>query len=478
MNRFHKNASIPVLLSLSVLSGCSMVPPEEPQHQSMLTNEQIQLKNHDIQAIHRQWWNQFGDQQLAQLIQLGLTNNLTLQQAKQRIDLASQQVALAESGDKPKLNLNVSGGGIGANTQSFNTSNADYSAIGMLLPSFSYQFDFWGKNEATVAAASDQKLSLEAQEAQARLVISASIASSYFALQNSYRLERNLTTLLDEINHQNYVITAQVKRGLASEAESFQNQGDIDTLSAQLSDAKTQQQLAKNQLALYLAKTPDQLGQLTLPNAQAINQLAAVDTIPMNLLGRRPDIIASKWMVEANEQGIKQAKASYYPDVNLMVMGVFQKLSNINPASLFLGGATVAASLPLYDGGVRDANYASANIHFDQAVTNYNQTVLNAVKQTSDAIVSLQEAQKQQVLAQSSVMHYQHAYEILNNRYERGLSSFADMNSARMQWHQQVIKLTNSESAILQNQLQLIVALGGDYQQEQPVLASTPSNNE
>jgi len=229
---------------------------------------------------------------------------------------------------------------------------------------------------------------------------------------------------------------------------------------------------------LYLAKTPDQLGQLTLPNAQAINQLAAVDTIPMNLLGRRPDIIASKWMVEANEQGIKQAKAAYYPDVNLMVMGVFQKLSSMNPASLFLGGATVAASLPLYDGGVRDANYASANIHFDQAVTNYNQTVLNAVKQTSDAIVSLQEAQKQQVLAQSSVAHYQQAYDILNNRYERGLSSFADMNSARMQWHQQVVKATNTESAILQNQLQLIVALGGDYQQEQSVLASTPSNNE
>jgi hypothetical protein len=64
MNRFHKNASIPILLSLSVLSGCSMIPPEEPQHQSMLTNEQIQLKSHDIQVIHRQWWNQFGDQQL------------------------------------------------------------------------------------------------------------------------------------------------------------------------------------------------------------------------------------------------------------------------------------------------------------------------------------------------------------------------------------------------------------------------------
>ncbi|MEC6814559.1 efflux transporter outer membrane subunit [Photobacterium toruni] len=451
------------LVAVLLLSACSMVPPSQPQHHSLLTAQQLQLYKHDLINIKTDWWTQFDDQQLNQLMVLGLTNNLTLQQAQQRIELASQQVTLAQAGDKPKLDLNISGGAIGANLQSLAPNNANYSAMGMLLPSFSYQFDFWGKNKAIIAAATSQKLSLEAQAVQAKLLLSAAISSSYFTLQNNYRLERDIQLLLRETKKQQSVIADQIHRGLASKAELFQQQGNIDKLSAQLSMTITQQQLAKNQLALYLAKTPAQLGTLLTPNAHPINQLNTMTTIPMNLLGRRADIIANKWLVEANQQGIKQAKAAYYPNMNLMVMGVFQKLSSMNPVDLFLGGATIAATLPLYDGGVRDANYALANIHYDQAVTIYNQSVLTAVKQASDAIVNLQEALQQQALASASTAQYQQAYMIFKHRYQRGLASFSDMNNAQIKWHQQVIQTTNADNATLQNQLQLIVALGGGY---------------
>ncbi|MEC6907447.1 efflux transporter outer membrane subunit [Photobacterium piscicola] len=463
MKAFYITRTASSLAAVLLLSACSMIPPSEPQHHPLLTAQQVHLYQHDLSDIKTDWWTQFNDPQLNQLITLGLTNNLTLQQAQQRIELATQQVALAQAGDKPSVNLNVSGGAIGANLDSLSPHNAEYSALGMLLPSFSYQFDFWGKNKAIIAAATNQKLSLEAQAVQAKLLLSAAISSSYFTLQNNYRLEQNLQLLLRETNKQKSVINDQIKRGLASKAELFQQQGDIDKLSAQLSMTITQQQLAKNQLALYLAKTPEQLGTLLTPNAHPINQLNTMTTIPMNLLGRRADIIANKWLVEANQQGIKQAKAAYYPDMNLMVMGVFQKLSSMNPADLFLSGATIATTLPLYDGGVRDANYASANIHYDQAVTVYNQSVLTAVKQASDAIVNLQEALQQQALTVASTTQYQQAYMIFKHRYQRGLASFSEMNNAQIKWHQQVIQTTNADNATLQNQLQLIVALGGGY---------------
>ncbi|SKC31679.1 Multidrug resistance outer membrane protein MdtP precursor [Photobacterium piscicola] len=463
MKAFYITRTASSLAAVLLLSACSMIPPSEPQHHSLLTAQQVHLYQRDLSDIKTDWWTQFNDLQLNQLITLGLTNNLTLQQAQQRIELATQQVALAQAGDKPSVNLNISGGAIGANLDSLSPHNAEYSALGMLLPSFSYQFDFWGKNKAIIAAATNQKLSLEAQAVQAKLLLSAAISSSYFTLQNNYRLEQNLQLLLRETNKQKAVISDQIKRGLASKAELFQQQGDLDKLSAQLSMTVTQQQLAKNQLALYLAKTPEQLGTLLTPNAHPINQLNTMTTIPMNLLGRRADIIANKWLVEANQQGIKQAKAAYYPDMNLMVMGVFQKLSSMNPADLFLSGATIATTLPLYDGGVRDANYASANIHYDQAVTVYNQSVLTAVKQASDAIVNLQEALQQQALTVASTTQYQQAYMIFKHRYQRGLASFSEMNNAQIKWHQQVIQTTNADNATLQNQLQLIVALGGGY---------------
>lgn len=467
MKAFYTSRIAASLAAALLLSACSMTPPSEPPHHSLLTAQQVQLYQHDLINIKTDWWTQFNDPQLNQLITLGLTNNLTLQQAQQRIELATQQVALAQAGDKPSVNLNVSGGAIGANLDSLSPHNAQYSALGMLLPSFSYQFDFWGKNKAIIAAATNQKLSLEAQAVQAKLLLSAAMTSSYFTLQNNYRLERDIELLLRETNKQKAVINDQIKRGLATKAELFQQQGDIDKLSAQLSMTKTQQQLAKNQLALYVAKTPQQLGTLLAPNAEPIKQLNNITTIPINLLGRRADIIANKWLVEANRQGIKHAKAAYYPDMNLMVMGVFQKLSSMNPADLFLSGATVATTLPLYDGGVRDANYASANIDYDQAVTVYNQSVLTAVKQASDAIVNLQEALQQQALSVASTTQYQQAYMLFKHRYQRGLASFSEMNNAQIKWHQQVIQTTNADNATLQNQLQLIVALGGGYNSQQ-----------
>ncbi|MCP4955566.1 MAG: efflux transporter outer membrane subunit [Photobacterium aquimaris] len=467
MKAFYTSRIAASLAAALLLSACSMIPPSEPPHHSLLTAKQVQLYQHDLINIKTDWWTQFNDPQLNQLIILGLTNNLTLQQAQQRIELATQQVALAQAGDKPSVNLNISGGAMGANLDSFSPHNAEYSALGMLLPSFSYQFDFWGKNKAIIAAATNQKLSLEAQAVQAKLLLSAAMTSSYFTLQNNYRLERDIELLLRETNRQKAVINDQIKRGLATKAELFQQQGDIDKLSAQLSMTKTQQQLAKNQLALYVAKTPQQLGTLLAPNAEPIKQLNNITTIPINLLGRRADIIANKWLVEANRQGIQHAKAAYYPDMNLMVMGVFQKLSSMNPADLFLSGATVATTLPLYDGGVRDANYASANIDYDQAVTVYNQSVLTAVKQASDAIVNLQEALQQQALSVASTTQYQQAYMIFKHRYQRGLASFSEMNNAQIKWHQQVIQTTNADNATLQNQLQLIVALGGGYNSQQ-----------
>lgn len=308
-----------------------------------------------------------------------------------------------------------------------------------------------------------KKKSVQAKQEQAKQIIAASITNSYLYLQSSYQIEKNLNVLLNEIEQQNIVIIKQVKRGLAVPSDELLNQGDIDTLLAQISTEKTHQKLAKNQLALYLGTTPDQLISLVAPTAKPIKPLNSITAVPMSLLERRSDIIASKWLVEMSQQQVTQAKLAYYPDVNLMAVGVVQALTNLNPSRLLIGSATAGTNLPIYDGGVRDANYTSANIKFDSAVLDYNQTVLTAVKQASDAIINLQEAHRQLALSTSAVTHYQDAFELINKRYKRGLISFFEMNAARMLWHKQVIIEVNADAHVLQNQLQLISALGGSY---------------
>ena len=118
MKAFYITRTASSLAVVLLLSACSMIPPSEPQHHSLLTAQQVHLYQRDLSDIKTDWWTQFNDPQLNQLITLGLTNNLTLQQAQQRIELATQQVALAQAGDKPTLNLNVSGGAMGVNLHS------------------------------------------------------------------------------------------------------------------------------------------------------------------------------------------------------------------------------------------------------------------------------------------------------------------------------------------------------------------------
>ncbi|UJF16954.1 efflux transporter outer membrane subunit [Vibrio sp. SS-MA-C1-2] len=472
MKNKKKLNAIALMFTASLLSACSMVPPKEPKHITEMTTKQLLAETKQVDNLAPNWWQQFNDPQLTQLIELGLQQNLSLIDVNNQLKLAKEQVSLAKTGNKPKVNLTASGGGIGGGT-SFNPSDSDYSGLGMLLPSLSYQLDFWGKNKTSIELASDKVLSTKAQQAQSRLLVSASIAQSYFVLQDNFDIEQTVTLLINEMESQNRVIESQISRGLATDTALYQNNGELDNLKTELSAAKLAQKLAKNQLALYLGKSPSQLGELIAPNANTIKQLDSVKNIPMNLLARRPDVVASQWMVEANGQNVALAKKAYYPDFNLMVMGLAQKLSNMNPADLLLTGATVGTTLPIYDGGVRDSKYNTANIQYDQAVNSYNQTVLNAVKQTSDAIISLESAHQQQQLLISSTDKYHQAYQILDKRYRRGLATYNEMNSARLKWHQQLINKTKADSSVLQQQLQLIVALGGGYQQPVPQQSSS-----
>lgn len=458
MNIITNNKTL--LLSISLiflLNSCAMVPPKEPVHEKMIV---LKAYKKELSNSDEQWWLDFQDEQLNQLLNIASKENFTLKKAQQSIDLSKQQVLLAKSNQKLKVGLNASAGVIGVDSS---RNNAQTSGLGLLIPAFSYQFDFWGKNEAMVSSASNQQLASIAQAKQAKFSIFVSLTTYYFQLQNNFYLENIYQNLLQEQEKQNIIMKKSFQRGLAKKTDILQNTAYVNELKATLSNIKNEKVLIQNQIALLLGKQPKDLKPLFKPNAKVITTLKEVKYIPMNLLARRYDVIASKWMVESYKDEIKVSKTEYYPNFNLMLQGLWQGLTNLEPSSLALGGLTVATTLPIYDGGVRDANYKSTNIAFDNAVTNYNETIVKAAKQVSDAVTNLQEAQKQIQYTQVSVRNYKNAYEIINKRYKRGLSNYVAMNQARTKWQEQLIRQANNKTQLLNSQLQLIYSLGGGY---------------
>ncbi|WP_041277450.1 efflux transporter outer membrane subunit [Desulfotalea psychrophila] len=435
-----------------------MIPPKEAHHQQLLTPEEIGIRA-EMQIRTCRWWEDFRDPQLNTLIEMGLRQNLNLQQVSYRLSLAKQQVLLNQAGQKVQANLKLNGGGLAAKGD-FPSQN---SAFALALPMVGYNLDFWGKIENRVLAASNREKAAQVNVTQARLALAVSIAQSYLNLQNNRQQKQVLHRMITNQKAAEEIIVGSVKRGFLPYEELLQSQSYSHLLRAELTGAKAQEILAKNQIALYLARTTEQLAPLVDGKLTLIAPLQEVLSIPMNLLARRPDIQGKKWIVQAYAAEIKVARTAFYPDFNLMLGGAFLAMTNIHPDKLSLLSGSIATSLPLYDGGLRDAGLSIANIMYDRAVLDYNQSLLGAVREASDAIILLKTSQEQEMLTGISTEKQRQAYDIARKKYQRGISPYLLMNQAESRWQQTFLNLIKTETATLQSQLRLIMALGGGY---------------
>eukprot|EP01037_Dinobryon_pediforme_P029876 gene29876-33707_t len=241
--------------------------------------------------------------------------------------------------------------------------------------------------------------------------------------------------------------------------------------------------LTRNQLAALLGQGPGAGDSITRPSLNLQAKLALPSTVPAELLGRRPDISAARWRVEAAGKGIAVAKADFYPNINLATSfgptaaggGLLSFLSARNFTTTY----GPAISLPIFEGGRLRGQLSATTAGYDQAVEHYNQLLSQALKSIADQIVTLQSVRRQQSLAAQSVAAAQKNVDIATRAYQRGLTSYLNVLTAQTQWllQQQMVQqlLAQKLSAFAT----LTVALGGGLEPapEEMAEASTDSGN-
>ena len=187
--------------------------------------------------------------------------------------------------------------------------------------------------------------------------------------------------------------------------------------------------------------------------------------LPADLLGHRPDVLAARDRIEAARAGQAAAKAAFYPDINLTA---FAGTSAVGLGNLFHGnsavyGAGPAIHLPLFDAGRLRAEYRGAAAEIDEAVSAYNQSVLQAVRETSDQL-SLVEALNAQIVQQErSLDDAEAAYNLAEERYRAGLSSYLTVlntETAVLSARREHVELV-SGAAIAR--VSLLLAVGGSF---------------
>jgi NodT family efflux transporter outer membrane factor (OMF) lipoprotein len=412
------------------------------------------------------WWKRFGDPQLNALVDEGLTGSPNIRIARARVDqaLGAAQVARAPLG--PQVGADGS-----INRQRFSENYIFPPPIGgstytttQLALNARYDLDFWGKNRSAYEAALGRSRAAQAEAFATRLALSAAIAGTYVQLARSYeQLDIAERTLNDRQQVQS-LTSGRVKAGLDSKLELKQVETSIPAARARIAQTQEEIALARNQLAALLGKGPDRGLALQRPALRVV-AVAVPSQVPAELLGRRPDIVASRIRAEAAAQDIKSAKAAFYPDINLAALVGVQSvnLSKLLQAGSAIPSATAAISLPILDGGRLRGALAQRDAEYDVAVEQYNQALSDALRDVVDQLTSMRSVQAQRVEADAAVASAEEAYQIALTRYKAGLGSLLSLIVVEQQVLDQLQLRADVHSRELALSINLIRALGGGF---------------
>ncbi|HVO46423.1 MAG TPA: efflux transporter outer membrane subunit [Steroidobacteraceae bacterium] len=417
------------------------------------------------------WWHAYGDSQLDGLIDEGLRGSPNLDLARARLLSASAMVKSAHAARMPEVTGSAS---FTEQKQSYNNIipkdalPQGWRDYGLATLNLTYELDFWGKNRAALAAALSEQRAAEVEVDEARLIISTSIASAYAGLVNLYTLRDNAVATLNlrtktvELFRQRHRFGLETLSSVREvEARQAGAQADVLTLDESIG-------LQRNAIAALLGAGPDRGLAIARPTAQFAGSQGLPPNLALDLLGRRPDILAARLRTEAAARRIDQAKAGFYPSVNLIALIGVQSLGieNLVKSGSDLGGAGPAISLPIFNTERLQGQLRGAHADYDAAVATYNATLTNALREVADAATSRRALDGELAASRAAVAAAAEAHDIVSRRYQGALATYLDVLTAEDQLIVAQRADAELETRALILDVALVRALGGGYSPE------------
>lgn len=459
-------------LSLAI-SGCIGTGGIAPQGQALnannlATDQAIQSAAHDAHWPTTQWWQAYGDPQLNQWVQRATQNSPSLAMAAARVREARAMAGIAESAESLQINSDTTlkrhnwpkDQFYGPGELSGTTTWDNNSSLGL-----SYALDLWGRESNASERAVDLAHMSAAEARQAQLELQNNVVRAYIQLSLHYA---NRDIVAATLAQQQQILDLANKRlnaGIGTHFDVSQAETPLPETHRQLDALDEEIALSRNQLAALAGKGPGEGAQLQRPSLSLAALLKLPSSLPAQLLGQRPDVVASRWQVAAQARGIDVAHAGFYPNVDLV--GSLGYMATGGAMLGFLSGEKLnynvgpAITLPIFDGGRLRGQLGEASAGYDLAVAKYNQTLVNALKGISDQLIRRESMDKQASFAAQSVASAQKTYDIAMIAYQRGLTDYLNvLNAQTLLFHQQQIE-QQVQAARLSAHAELVTALGG-----------------
>ncbi|MEM7009656.1 MAG: TolC family protein, partial [Thermodesulfobacteriota bacterium] len=418
---------------------------------------------YDGQEVNLIWWELFNDPVLVSLVNTALEQNKDLLIAISRIEEARSFLVFTEADLYPRLDVQG-----GANRGNFNggiiSSDPDEPTNSAFIsPVVNWEIDFWGKFRRANESARAQLLATEYAKKTVQISLISEVVGAYFMLLDFKERLRVSEQTLESRDESLEIIQKRLDRGVIPEIDLNQAQVQREIAAAAVPLNKRLIANTENAISVLLGTFPMEIR----TDLDLYEQTIPPDVpsgLPSELLERRPDILEALYLIQAQNALIGVAVAERFPSIS--ISGAAGAATNEATTMTIEGFAwNIAAGLagPIFNFGQDKARVEIEETRTEQALYSYQNVVLNAFREVSDALVDIQTYREQLIALRSQVKAAENANRLSKLRYDQGFSSYLEvLDSERAQFSAQ-LDLSQATQEYYNAYVRLYKALGGGW---------------
>lgn len=455
--RHITRVAVVAAVGVTMLGSCNIYKKFEMPQDSALTEEYVKARQAEPDSTafgNLRWEEVFTDPVLADLINQALVNNNDLRNAKLNIDIAHAQLKGAKLSFFPSLALNPNGSGVSYSGEKFTWTYQLPAAV-------SWEVDIFGKLLNTKRGAQAALLQSEAYHQAVRSQIIGAVANTYYTLANleaQLKLSRETAKLWAES-----VETMKNLKlaGRLNESAVVQSQANYYSILASITDLEVSIEQVNNTLSLLVNTAPQKWA--VSPEATLVAPTMLREAIPMRELAARPDVRAAEQTLATAYYATNQARANFYPGLNITANGGFTNLLGsfiTNPGDWFVQLAG-SLTMPIFSRGANIAKLEATKAQQQQALNNFEYTLLSASAEVSDAMTVYEKSAEKEKYLALQVENLEKSVEYTQELLTLGTSTYLEVLTAQQGLLGAQISQLSTQLARSQAVINLYQSLGG-----------------
>ena len=447
-----------------ITNGCVSAPPEGTEiREQALGHLDLghpwKASNAAADAVIDNWLSAFADPQLDALVQEAIANNPDLRVAAARVEQAGQYVNVAQAALRPWVAIAGTGG------MKSGGGGDPTSALQGIVAAASWELDLWGRVRYSRNAAQETYASSQADFEFARQSIAASMAKAWFSAIQLTLHSAIATQMVNSARQLQSFAQDRERVGVGTDAETAVARATVHEYEETLQQIQFARGQALRALELLLGRYPaaeiaTRADLVALPGPVPVG-------MPLQMLERRPDVIAAERRVAAAFNRIGESKAARLPKISLNLnfgaidSEILQLKEDFENPTGGVGGRLLA---PLYQGGALNAQVEIRTLEQKEAVADYARIALRALNEVENSLAASQSLAARVDLLNQASREQTHALDLTQTRFRIGRIDQRAVEQQRLSVQGAQLALLNVQTEALMERVNLHLALGGSFE--------------